>query len=285
MGISLDVLLFPAFDDLPGVPSEVEPWLARYDVTDRVVIPGVSTPVRYGDGIGVVPTGIGKTAAASTVTAILASDRVDVADCLFVSTGIAGGNPAAVTLGSVVLSTTIVDWDDKLRHDPTGDDPPIAPNPYTGQQGVVRLDSDRISRSRAVAQSVDLRDDPALSSLRDRGDHAVDQTPTVEAGPNVCGDELWHGREVAATVEWYLHERGIASPMVTEMEDLATARALDRFDHLDRYVSVRGVANFDRPPAGTSSDSPDDAVQAGAPVALANGVAVAATIVDDHLAS
>lgn len=282
MTVSLDVLILAAFDDLPGVPSEVAPWLDRYALEGRLSVPGVPREIAHGDGIGVVPTGIGKTAAASTTTALLASDRLDSEDGLVVSVGVAGGNPATATLGSVVLATSIVDWDDKLRFDPDGADPPIAPNPYTGEQGVYHLDDERVSAAANLAKQVDLLDDPALAPYRDRPDHGVENAPTTVAGPNVCGDELWHGREVAAHVEWLLDRVGVGPPATTEMEDVGTARALDRFDRLDDYLSIRAIANFDRPPSAGSATSLAGAFEDGAPIAVENAVAVAGAIVDHH---
>lgn len=280
MAVSLDVLILPAFDDLAGVPSETTPWHDRYALEGHLSIPGVPEPLAHADGIGVVPTGIGKVAAAATTTAVLTSDRVDCTDCLVLSVGVAGGNPATVTLGSVVVSTAIVDWDDKLRFDPTGDDLPLDLNPYTGDQGVVELDDDLVEWALGLAGEVSLTDDSSVATYRDRRDHSMEATPGIATGVNVCGDELWHGSVLAEAVEWLVATRNLGPPVVTEMEDLATARAVMRFHRLDRYLSIRGIANFDRPAPGATTDRFATAFEAGAPLALENAVTVADRIID-----
>jgi purine nucleoside permease len=112
MAVDLNALVLPAFEDLEGLPGEVTPWRAAYALDRTVRIEGVPSPLRYTDGgLGVVPTGVGKSAAATTTTALCASDAVDLDDALVLSVGAAGG-PPQLSVGSVVLADCIVDWDD-----------------------------------------------------------------------------------------------------------------------------------------------------------------------------
>lgn len=135
MAIELDVLVLPAFDDLPGLPGEATPWYESYDLDETKEIAGVHSPVHYtAAGLAVVPTGIGKSAAATTTTALLASDAFALDEALVLTVGVAGG-PPDLPLGSVVVADTIVDWDDKCRLDSGDSDPPLAMNPYTEGQG------------------------------------------------------------------------------------------------------------------------------------------------------
>ena len=141
MTVDLAVLVLPAFDDLAGLPGETAPWTDAYDFTAEVDLPGLATPLRYtDDGLGIVPTGVGKANAATTATALLASDRIDLADAVILSVGVAGA-PPTVPVGSVLVTDQIVDWDDKCRFDDG-----LASNPYTEGQGQYDLDPDLVER-------------------------------------------------------------------------------------------------------------------------------------------
>jgi purine nucleoside permease len=276
MTLELDALVVPAFDDLAGLPGEARPWRERYNLDRSLDIEGVPTPVRHGDALGVVPTGIGKTAAATTMTALLASDRLAVDGALVLSVGVAGG-PPSLGIGSVVVADTILDWDDKCRFDPEPDETPLARNPYTEGQGVFDLDPALVERARESAAGVELRA-PDLPEKQE-------SQPSVVTGTNVCGDELWHGRQVAQQVAWLASEYDAGPYCATEMEDAGTAAALARFDRLDDYLSIRAISNHDRPAPGTPPRESffGSAFEAGFEPAVENAVAVAQAVVDNRL--
>ena len=279
MTVDLDVLVLPAFDDLPGLPGEVAPWRSAYEFTDELSIPGVPEPVLVTDhGLGLVPTGLGKVAAATTTTALCRADAIDLDDALVCSVGVAGA-PPDLPIGSVVLSESIVDWDDKCRLDPP-EQPwevpaeALSTNPYTEGQGVFDLSDSLVSWAGECAAAASLVD----TTLDDR-------SPTVTTGTNLCGDELWHGEQMAEQAAWVCEQAGAASYLVTEMEDAGTAGALDRFGALDRYLSVRGVSNHDRPLDGTDARENffGPAFEEGFGVGVQNAVTVARSIVDERL--
>jgi purine nucleoside permease len=278
MTVDLRALVLPAFDDLAGLPGEAAPWRTRYDLDRAMRIEGVPSPLRYTDrgGVGVVPTGVGKTAAATTTTALGASEALDLDDALVLSVGVAGG-PPELSIGSVVIADSIVDWDDKCRFDPVPDaESPgdaLALNPYTDDAGVFALDDALVDSSRSVARGVELRS----------ASEAV--APSIVVGTNLCGDELWHGRQLAEQAAWVADARDKGPCLATEMEDVGTATALQRFDRFEQYLSVRGISNHDRPtsqrPAAESFFDP--AFEAGFEVGIENAVRVARAIVDDRL--
>lgn len=273
MTVNVNALVLPAFDDLPGLPGEATPWRNAYDLEQTVRIAGVPTPLRYSDGgLAVVPTGIGKTAAATTTTALLTSDRLDLDDTLVLSVGVAGG-PPTLSVGSVLLADSIVDWDDKARVDPTDGESPIIPNPYTEAQGVFELDSELVAEARALAESAD------LAAVGDA------DAPTVAGGTNLCGDEIWHGQELAEQAAWLVDAQGVGPYRATEMEDAGTAAALARFGRLDRYLSIRGISNRDRPEPGVSARESllSPTFEEGFETGLENAVRVARRVVDTRL--
>lgn len=277
MTVSLDALVLPAYEELAGLPGEAAPWHDAYSLDSVVEVAGTPVPLHHNGRLGVVPTGVGKVAAATTVSALLSSPQVELSGALVCSVGVAGG-PPAVPVGSVVLADTILDWDDKCRFG--GDS--LALNPYTGEQGVFDLDTDLVEWGRSVADGVVLRE-PAESVEHGQ----AKGTPEILGGVNVCGDEHWHGGEIAEQVEWLLAERELGEYRVTEMEDAGTAFALERFGLLDRYLAVRGVSNHDRPPGeGDPAESMfDPAFESGFGVAVENAVTVGQAIVDAHVAA
>ncbi len=281
MSIALDVLVLPAFDDLAGLPGEDEPWRRAYDF-EPVRVEGLSRPLLYTEGgLGLVPTGVGKTKAATTTAAVCASGTVALDGALVCSVGVAGG-PPSLPVGSVVVADRIVDWDDKCRFDPDdGESIPLARNPYTEDQGCFELDAD------LVEWAVSLSADVELARPGDGSEGTgTDRAPSVVTGTNLCGDELWHGRRLAEQASWLVTEYGPGQYRVTEMEDAGTATALDRFGHLGRYLSVRGVSNHDRPDHGESARASffDPEFESGFETGLENAVSVARTVVDDRLA-
>jgi purine nucleoside permease len=279
MTVTLDALVVPAFDDLDGLPSEVAPWENQYDLDGTIEVPGVPTPVRHDGRLGIVPTGVGKAAAATTVTALLSSPALGLDEALVCTVGVAGG-PPAVPVGSVVVADTVVDWDDKSRLD-NG----LALNPYTGDRGVFDLDDALVDRARAAAAGVDLNADVDPVDPPGTGNGNGAREPAVYGGVNLCGDELWHGAAVADEVAWLLAERNAGTYRATEMEDAGTAFALSRFGLLDRYLTVRGISNHDRPPGDEEPRESlfDPAFENGFGVAAENAVRVGRAVIEAEL--
>ena len=274
MSVTLRALVLPAFDDLEGVPSEADPWRRDYAFESAIDVSGLSAPLQYTDsGLGLVPTGVGKVAAATTTAALCASEAVDLGAALVCSVGVAGG-PPELPVGSVVLADRLLDWDDKCRFDPDGDGSvSIAPDPYT-DRGAFEFDPGLVSRAESLAEGVTLR-----------RSESADAPPELVTGTNLCGDELWHGRRLAEEASWLAAEHGCDPYLVTEMEDAGTASALARFGHADRYLSVRGVSNRDRQSGGESARESffSSGFEAGFETGLENAVAVARAVVDDRL--
>jgi purine nucleoside permease len=241
------VVLLPAFTDAEytGDASEVAPWQARYDFDRQVAIPGCTHAMQYASDadIALVPTGIGKSAAATTVTALAAGDEVALDSATILTVGIAGCNPAAGTLGSVFITDKVVDGDIKLRIGETRTRMQWLVDDY-----VWTLDTDLVDRAVTAATAVSLADSEAAQAVRD--DYDDTRSPTVDTGPTVCGDEVYHGTTAATQVQDLCASYGIAEFATTEMEDAGTVTALERFGLLDQYVSIRAASNFDREPAG-----------------------------------
>lgn len=224
---------------LPAVDLELRPWLAGVEFTDELSLPGLGEPLRVtDDGVGVVPTGIGKAGAATTLAALFASERLDCSKAFVLTVGIAGGPPETGPFGSVCVGDRVVDWDRK--HRVADDDRPVDLLYWRERDYVYDLDSTLADLAVDVAEGTDLR--------------TVTETAAgVTRGTVVSGDEFWHGESLAEQAEWLVDAYDAGEYRVTEMEAAGAVVALDRFDALDRYVVVRSLANHDRPPADRSA--------------------------------
>ena len=275
MTVSPEVLVLPTYDDIEGIPSETTPWREAYDFDQTLEIPGVPWPLRYNDrGLSLVPTGVTKTASTASMAALLASDRLDCAETLFLTAGVAGA-PPELPVGSVVVTDTVVDWDDKCRVEPDEESVPLLINPYTEGDGYYELDTNLVERAEQLATAAELTPYPGSEAA----------SPRVLTGTNVCADEFWHGEGVADHVEWLVDQYDAGPYRVTEVEDAGTATALDRFDRLDQYLSIRAVSNHDRP---TDEKTPRENVfaddfEAGFEIGVENMMAVSGRIVEAFL--
>ncbi len=275
MTIHPEVVVLPAFTDAEytGDASEVEPWLDRYEFAS-LDVPGVDHPVRHAPDAGLVlaPTGIGKAAAATTVSALAAGDAVALDDATIITVGIAGVAPAAGTLGSVFVADRVVDGDIKLRLGET-----TRPMEWLVDDYVWELDSDLRDRAVRAASEAALADSDEAAAIR--ADYDDDRSPTVATGTTVCGDEVYHGTAAAAQIDARCAAVGIDSFATTEMEDAGTATALERFGLLDQYVSIRAAANFDREPPG---GDPDESITRDVfELGIENAVRAGAAVVDE----
>jgi purine nucleoside permease len=298
--VAPDVLVLPAFDAddfvLAGdavagdaVPHELERWLDAYEVTRSVSVPGANAPVLVaaeGD-VAVTTTGMGKSAAATTVAACCACPRLDVSGTTFVSVGVAGAPPSRATLGSVFVADAVVDWDVKHRWseaDAKAGERPVELLRYRPGDYVHHLNEALVSRALELGRDVDLVDDQTLSAYRERYPQAAAAgEPEVAVGTTLTGDEFWHGETAGAHADWLCEAYDVGPYCTTQMEDAATATALARFGHLDRYLSVRAVVNFDRPAPGQSVRASLDEETGGfaLEVALENAFRVGHAVAED----
>ncbi|WP_324664257.1 phosphorylase family protein [Haloarcula sediminis] len=247
MTLAPAVVILPAFTnaEYTGDASEVAPWRARYDFDRQVNIAGGKHELLYASDsdIALIPTGIGKSAAATTVAALAAGDRVALDEATILTVGIAGCNPAAGTLGSVFITDRVVDGDIKLRIGETRRRMQWLVDEY-----VWELDPDLVDRAISASRDVSLADSERAQEIRN--DYDDGRSPTVDTGVTVCGDEVYHGRTAATQVSELCESYGIDAFATTEMEDAGTVTALERFGLLDQYLSVRAASNFDREPVG-----------------------------------
>ncbi len=276
-------LVLPAVSEPPI--DERRPWLERYEYVDALSVPGLETPVFLSEtGLAVTTTGLGKSDAATTVATLLSAPGLDLTSAYVVSAGVAGSSPETAALGSVFVADAVLDWDRKHRWDRGRDDdgPPIGRLAYEPEDTVFHLNSELVATAVTATDEIDLHEDEAARTYQRRYPDATAERPAVGVGTTVSGDEFWHGARYARQVEWLCDAYGVAPYVTTQMEEAATATALERFGSLDRYLSVRAVANYDRPAPGQSVEESFEGVPESLELAIENAACVGGAVVD-HL--
>jgi purine nucleoside permease len=278
-------VLLPAFRTEDDSVDEVSPWLSRYDFRDRHAVPGVPEPIYFDPGrqIALAVTGIGNVEATATVDALVTSSILDCEHAYFLTVGSAGTSPEVGTLGSVFVNDYIVDWDQKHRLDPVGAAEHIRPFPFKQATDVCKeLNPALVAAAVDIGSRVDLIDSARMWTHREEyGSAAACSSPSVAAGTSVSGSEFWHGARCSSTARQLAEEYGASTYCTTEMEGYGTAVALERHGLLDRYLSLRGVSNFDRPAPGQDIRESIEQEALGFEVCMENVTRVGSSILSE----
>ena len=270
--------------------DERRPWLEQLDIDAAIDVPGANSPLYLTDaqdGVAVTTSGMGKAEAATTVTALSHAAGVDLTETTWLSAGIAGGAPERTALGSVFFADAVLDWDRKHRWDPaeiSASDHAVERLAYLPEGSLHRIEPTLLAAAYEAARDVELATDDRATHLRSRYPNAPTDGPTVGVGPTVTSDEFWHGTSVARAVERYCSAYGLDPYATTQMEDAATAVALARVDSLDRFLSLRAVANFDRPAPDQDVHDSFEGTPETIQLALENLVRVGSAVVEHLLA-
>jgi purine nucleoside permease len=263
-----------------GVPGELRRWAGREHLDRIWPLPAAAHDARSNaDGsILAILTGVGNTNAAASVTALGLDSRFDLRRSYWLVAGIAGGDPADVSLGSAVWTDYVVDGD--LAHQidprempagwPTGYFPLGANRPYETplpkQPGdacmVYTLDPGLLRWAYQLTRETALPDSDRMRKRRARYQDTPNarRAPFVATGANLSASNYWTGRLLNewanAWVRYYTGGRG--NYVTSAMEDSGTLRALtnlQRAGRVDfhRVLVLRTVSDFDMPwPGGTA---------------------------------
>lgn len=259
---AIRVVIVTMFDPPPDArnwPSELTRWVERVPLPERMAFPLGERDLRLNSERGVlaIVTGVGNTKAAASIMALGLDPRFDLSRAYWLVAGIAGANPAAMTLGSAAWVDWVVDGD--LAHDidpremppdwPTGRVPLGKSRPY--QQAVSTLTA-----------TMAWRLDPALVDWAYRLTRGVELPggSTVLTGAVLASNSLWHGALLNRWAEdWVAYwTDGKARFTVSAMEDsgiVSSLTALARAGRVarDRLLVLRTVSNYTMPPDGVDA--------------------------------
>lgn len=251
--------------------GEAKPWLEGRKMETRIAVPGLSKeyPEVACDPLGLcnMTTAMGYANAASSVSALVYSDRFDLRNTYILIAGIAGVDPTDGTLGSAHWAQYAIDGG--LRHEidprqipadwPSGTVALGAKKPgekasWGSGTEVYKLNEALVQKAFALTKSVELSDSPDAQAYRAKYAAAPgNAAPAVTICDTLSVDTYWHGSKIAESMgAWVsLLTDGKGNYCTTQMEDNASLTALRRgadagLLDFDRVAVLRTASNFDR---------------------------------------
>ena len=199
-------------------------------------------------------TGVGKVNAAASSAAVLSDNRFDFSDAYILAVGCSGSSVGYTTLGDVILTSAICDYD--LGHtadirdmkDTVSGNTWFASSEYD-ESGCKKLSPIMVERAYSLVKDIPLKTTDISLKMLDRNFHGetwASRGPAVMKGTSITSDNYWKGKynhdKAVEITEYYECQDPYAS---TEMEDLAIASVADRFGMLDRTLVMRTAVNID----------------------------------------
>ncbi|MFD1199361.1 purine-nucleoside phosphorylase [Brucella gallinifaecis] len=285
--------------------EEAKPWLQGEKFTQKLKLPGLSTEYPEIDctaeGLCHMTTAMGFANAASSVSAMALSDKLDLKHTYFLIAGIAGVDPEHGTLGSAHWAKYAVDANLNHRIDireaPEGwatdffglgaSKPGEKPKWAAGTE-VFELNGKLADYALATTQGIELLDsDDAREYRKHYTQEAATNAPKVTICDTASADTYWHGTKLAeATEQWTkLLTDGKGEYCTSQMEDNATLTALKRAAEagkldFNRVALLRTASNFDRQGKDQSAAESLSAKSGGFPLATTNAYRVGKTYAD-----
>ncbi len=266
------VLILPKFEidliegDFPGEGQLFyEQYCAGCEALD---IPNTTPTAQFyynrENGVGLLVTGSGKTAAGLSLMSLLNWSDYDFSDTVIVSVGCAGGCTGACIYGDVILVTAACDLE--LGHH-TGRMELADP-----EDGLTWFpDDNSFSAYKCKLMNQELYD-KAFERIKDCTLRTTENTkqvlaqnfpdakwadrePCVLKGTAVTSDSYWKGEEDHANAVAVAEHYGCPDKyLATEMEEIAVMNAAECFDLQDRVISLRVIVNLDTFLKGESAE-------------------------------
>ena len=266
--IPVRVLILPKFelDKITGdFPGEAQFFYDEYLTGgDEYEIDGSpnTNKLFYKNGVAMCLIGQGKLNAALNTFAVLSDKRFDFSDAYILSVGCGGAAKGYGIFGDVFVISAAVDfdlgyWADARElsdqtgttwfHDETLDD-----------SAVVQLNQSLTDRVFELVKNVPLETTENTVNYLNRefpGEAWADRPPQVMRGTSVTSDRYWKGsydhNNALLITETYHCKDPYA---ITEMEDVAVARAVQSFGLQDRLIILRVAVNMDAFPTGMTPE-------------------------------
>jgi purine nucleoside permease len=272
------VAMFEQGADTGDAPGEFQYWVEREHLDKVLPFPAGNRALRLNsNGVLGVLTGVGTAKAAATIMALGLDPRFDLTHAYWVVAGIAGGNPANVSLGSAVWARHVIDGDLAYEIDareipsdwPTGYIPLRKSTPYeqpanTELGQVYELNSSLVQWAYQLTKDIPLSDNSVMTERRSHFSQPVAKKPPfVLVADDLSASTFWHGSKMDAWANAWVsyYTGGKGSFAVTGMEDTGTLQSLKFLAQAgkadwNRILVLRTVSNYDQPPPGmTASES------------------------------
>lgn len=257
--IPIKVLILPKFEigELSG-DREGEGQLFYtnlFDKADEYAIPGLGddTVMYVRDGLALCLGGVGKVDCALKTAAILTDERFDFSDAYIISTGCGGSAQGYSVMGDVIIITGIADYDLGHQADPREMEHPENPTwfhdeIYDGTASLI-LDKDLTDRVYELTKDIQLdTTDTTREYMKETFGDAewAKRGPKVIRGTDVTGDDYWKGEYSDRNAKLIAEQYGCPDPFaITDMEEIAVGRVVERLGMKDRYIAIRSSVNMD----------------------------------------
>ena len=277
-------------------PGEFQFWVERLDL--KHVYPFVmgEYELRMNDeGVLGICLGGGIPNATASIMALGLDKRFDLTKAYWLIAGIAGADPADMSLGSAAWARWVIDGDLLYEIDareipeswPYGMIPLGAQKPADGPQDIrtgwslntiaFELNQDLVNWAFKVSKDTFIPDGVDIRRFRLQFDdyHITQKPPLLTIGETLSASTYWHGalmsRWANDWVKLYSNEK--MNFMTANMEDSGTLTALHRLGRIrlvdpERIMVLRTASNFTIPPPGqdaawsSTEPYPDDGLPA-----------------------
>lgn len=275
--------------DQGDIPGELQYWVEREKLDQAITVPGLDHPLlTNGKGLYAMISGTTSRCAVQMMTLAL-DPRFDLRQTYFLLSGIAGADPAAVSIASVVWVRMVVDGDPAFEIDsrqipaewPYGiialgatepgkvpanvDSVPSAGVSDDGSGGVgkvvYKMNPSLTEWAYQLTKNVVLPDNKDLAAHRAKfKDFPKAQgAPNVIEGESLGADRFWHGSAMNHWAQdWVrLYTKGAGTLVMSDCEDQGICLALHRLDQLGRVdfkrlLVLRSASNYTLPAPGVT---------------------------------
>lgn len=259
---ALKVIIVPKFeiDEMTGdFPGEAQLFYEKYckdcEETEISNMPKTGRfYVNEENGVGILITGSGKTAAGLALMALLSSDSYDCSGAYIVSVGCSGGSSEYCTLGDVVLATAVCDYDighhvDAHEKENSENHVMWFPDDLLTDYEFELLNGELCENAFSLIKDIPLQTTEEAKTVMKENFPAraeADILPAVKKGTFITGDNYWKGIYGHETANFIANYYECPDPYaVSEMEDVAIANTAQCFDMLDRVIMLRVIVNLD----------------------------------------
>ncbi|MGB0691755.1 MAG: purine nucleoside permease [Pseudomonadales bacterium] len=262
-------------------PGEFQFWAERWPLSQSIPFPAGEYELRMSkDGVLGICTGGGIPNATASIMALGMDARFDLSQAYWVVAGIAGADPADLSLGSAAWARFVIDGDLLFEIDAREipDDWPYGIVPLGGYKPAkteadlstgwtvdtikYELNADLVSWAYNISRNVSIPSDAKVAEFRAQfsdNPNAM-RPPFVTIGDTLASSTYWHGHRLNEWAnDWVkLYSGQAGNFMTTNMEDSGTLTALRRLDRIgrvdaERVLVLRTASNFSVPPPGRSA--------------------------------
>ncbi len=292
--VPIPVLVIATYEtgrDRGDTPGELQFWAERQNLDREIRVPGVDHALlTNGKGLYAMVSGT-TSRCALQIMALAADSRFDLTHTYFLLSGIGGGFPRVMSLGSAVWVQRVVDGNPAFEIDsreipadwPVGlvaigatrpgqgsanvDSVPAAGASQDSSGGVgtvaFTLNPSLVAWAYALTKDVPIPDSAPLRAFGSRfeGYPVAHQAPFVLRGDSIASDRFFHGEVMAGWAEDWdrIYTRGAGRLAISDCEDAGACLALQRLAQMgrvdfSRLLILRTACNFTVPPTGVSAE-------------------------------